>query len=314
VTFDIARAKPLSAYSPTWTPSWVIDGLWQTRGVNMLYGAPRARKSTLNAYLTVCAITETTAFGLLKVTPIQRAAIFVGEGLVEAEATRYYDVLRAMQLDAAPYADRILFFGPDTKLRFNPETNTGPMLTTLRSHGYDFVSIDPLVNFHTRDENKTEMADVMAKITELTEFATVSLVHHSSKPSAEQGERSLSHQARGSSAIAGYTANNIRLDRSGHSDEHTLRTDAKYSADHGSLRLMFNDGNWTMSTNEDEKRLLEAVAKTPGLKRTVLVSQLGTRRNSTFALIKRLIEDKKLQENDLGGLEVAQIPKADSIK
>jgi hypothetical protein len=137
----------------------------------MLCGAPRARKSTLNAYLTVCALTSTPAFGILPVTPIQRAAIFYGEGVVEAEATRFYAAFAGLGIDAAPYKERITIFGPQFGLRFDPGLELRSLRRELQADGYDFVSFDPLVNFHSQEENTSKMATVMAQITAFTEFA-----------------------------------------------------------------------------------------------------------------------------------------------
>lgn len=294
MTFSHGKGRPLSAFEPTWEARWVIEDIWQTRGVNMLCGAPRARKSTLNAYLIVCALTGKPAFGILKIEPIQRAAIFLGEGIPEAEATRFYTALTGLGLDPTVWSDRLTIFGPDALLRFDPDANADVVRRTLQAEAYDFVSFDPLVNFHGQEENKSSMAPVMAQITSFTEFATVSLCHHVTKPMNDAPIRSLSHQARGHSSIAGYTAVNMVLERSGSSNEHTLRTDAKYTEKHGSMELRFKSGVWIINEDSPEARVLEALQVAP-CSRTELVDGLHMNRNRAFGVIDKLISRGQIQ-------------------
>jgi AAA domain len=292
------NGKPLSAFTADWQARWVIEGLWQTRGVNMLCGAPRARKSTLNAYLTVCALTNTPAFGILPVTPIQRAAVFYGEGIPEAEATRFFAAFAGLNLDPALYADRLTIFGPQANIRFDPSNDLRSLRRDLQRDGYDLVSFDPLVNFHAQDENTSKMAVVMAQITAFTEFATVSLPHHVSKPSLEGPQRSLSHQARGHSSISGYTAVNLILERSGSSDSHTLRTDAKYTDRHGSLRLRFLDGIWlteeVVQATEVQRKIAKLLFAEPNLTKTEIVKRLEMNRNRAFEVLGEMVEKGEL--------------------
>lgn len=296
VTHVVGRA--LSEFSPTWVPTWVIEDLWQARGVNMLCGAPRARKSTLNAYLTVCALTGSPAFGLLKITPITRAAVFLGEGIPEAEATRFYEAFAGLGLDHAKFSQRLTIFGPNAALRFDPSVDVEPVRKAIQAEGYDFVSFDPLVNFHSQDENTSTMATVMANITSFTEFATVSLPHHVPKPMAGAPERSLSHQARGHSSIAGYTAVNMILERVGSSNEHTIRTDAKYTEKHGSLNLRFKNGIWLIKEVAADKELREAITEAvhnnPRITRDEIVGQVKRRRGDVLETINDMILKREL--------------------
>lgn len=308
MAFDHGLGRPLSAFSPTWSPTWVIEDLWQARGVNMLCGAPRARKSTLNAYLTVCALTGSPAFGLLKITPVVRAAVFLGEGILEAEATRFYEAFNGLGLDHARYAQQLTLFGPEMALRFDPTTNVAPVRASLKAEGYDFVSFDPLVNFHSQDENTSVMATVMANITSFTEFATVSLPHHIPKPMAGAPERSLSHQARGHSSIAGYTAVNMILERVGSSNEHTIRTDAKYTEKHGSLNLRFKNGVWLIKEVAADKELREAITEAvhsnPHITRDEIVGQVKRRRTDVLETLNDMILKREL----VGTHELAGTP------
>ena len=268
------NGKPLTAYAVDWQANWVIEGLWQTRGVNMLCGAPRARKSTLNAYLVVCALTGRPAFDLLPVKPITRAAIFFGEGIPDAEATRFHAAFAGLGLDNSSYKDRITIFGPQFLLRFDPGNDHSALRKELAADGYDFVSFDPLVNFHNQEENTSKMAAVMAQITAFTEFATVSLPHHVAKPSLEGPPKSLSHQARGHGSIAGYTAVNMVLERAGSSDEHTLKTDAKYTEKHGSLKIFLKNGIWTLGEDDIRQRAAEIVQENPSLSQNEVAKKL----------------------------------------
>jgi RecA-family ATPase len=291
---DFSKGRPLSAFSADWKPSWNIAGLWQAHGLNLLFGAPRSRKSTLRGYLTVCALARLAAFGRFPIElPPKRAALFLGEEIAEAEAARLLGIAAALGVPRAAIEQRITLFSPDSGLRLDQPASVESLLAFLRAQECDFVSIDPLVNFHSAPENDaTAMAAVMARCVRLTAAATVVVVHHTAKPMANGPARSVSHQARGSSAIGGYTATNLLLERDGTSEFHRLHVESKYSrAEQAPLWLRADErGVWT--NTEPRPQLRENVASflaaNPTASANAVADALKLRRQEALKLVKEL--------------------------
>lgn len=308
--FDPLRAHPLGALPVSWTPSWIVKGLWQRDGLNLLFGAPRARKSTLAAYLAACALADKPAFGTIPVTGVERVAVFLGEGILAAEGSRFHGLLNAVAGSSTPFGSRLVLFGPDAGFRLDLAAPVEPTVSYLKREKFDLVLLDPLINFHNANENEAgAMAAVMAKLQRLTEAATVVVVHHISKPVADAPERTLSHQARGSSAIAGYTSSNMLLSRKGQSNIHFLATEAKYSPDYSSLKLTFDPTTqlWSAAEAEDLKKeeLVErsilgfcSASTTPSSANTI-AKHVGGRRAITLALVKKLASEGRIVVSDL---------------
>jgi hypothetical protein len=77
------------------------------------------------------------------------------------------------------------------------------------------------------------------------------------------------------------------LERSGSSDEHYLRTDAKYTEKHGSLKLFFHDGIWLPEETRLNVQIQELAEK--GLPRREIAERLGMRKQAALDRIRKVL-------------------------
>ena len=247
------------ALAAEWEPSWLIDSIWQTNALNMLFGAPRARKTTLRRYLLACAFTQTPAFGLYKPGPApKRALILLGEEILEAEGAYLHAAFRALGADGKEFADRIDILDAAAGVRFDSGA-VEQLYELVEEAAYDFICIDPLINFHRQNENDAaSMSFVLARTKPLWNRATLVVIHHEAKPTESTAERTTGYRARGSSAIPGFTAVNARLTRVEGTDFHRLVVEAKYAKVQPDLELHFKNGLWTLRKPEEEAKELKA--------------------------------------------------------
>lgn len=163
-------------------PKWCIDTLLPVEGVLVLGGPPKTGKSRLMLDTTLRALRGRPAFGTFKQT-VARALYYNAEGGAHG-----------MRLRASMYAH----LGQATLDRM--DVSGAPFGLTLGNGGiipgiverlarewepYDLVVLDPLVAFHTCDENNNQqMHAVFGAIRTAAEHAhaSVAVVHHTSKP------------------------------------------------------------------------------------------------------------------------------------
>lgn len=286
---DFARGKPLESLGDSWAPDWIVDALWQAHGLNLLYGAPRTRKSTLRGYMAVCALARAPVFGRLKIgVQPQRVLIFGGEEVVEAEAARLWKVCDALKVDRKELHGRLVLFGPDSGLRLDVPAHLKELGRICRAERFDLVCIDPMINFHGANENDAgQVAAIMNRLIELCASTTVVLVHHTSKPILNgEDPRTVSHKARGSSVISGYTAVNALLTHRPYGT-YLLQTEPKYAAPIPAAELSVSaDGLWTYDdAYERIKRVLDAK---PTLAASKVIAEAGVRKEKGLEYVRML--------------------------
>lgn len=287
---DILKGKRLSAFDGTWKPTWLIDGLWQAHGLNLLYGAPRTRKSTLRGYMAVCALARLPVFGLVPAgKPWERCIIVGGEEIPEAEAARLYHIGDSLGVPRAAFADRILLFGPDSGLRLDSEASVLALRRLVATEGADLVFLDPFVNFHSQNENdNAQMATILGRLMPVTEKATLVLLHHTSKPSADNSGRSVAHKARGASAIPGFTSVNLLLANVGEEDSplSKLYIDAKYAERKPPLNLEYHKTTGLFSISTPAKRIAEVLKASPEASASEIARLAHVRKAEGLHLVK----------------------------
>lgn len=275
-----------------WAPEWVIEHMLQRGGLNLLFGAPRARKSTLRDYLLACAMLGESPFGRFAVQrKVERALICCGEEISEAESARLHATFLALGADPEAFRRRIYILDRETGFRLDRPDHVNVLLEKVRAESFDFVCFDPLVNFHEQKENEaTAMAAVLRSAQRFSHFATTLLLHHEGKPTENTLLRDDMQQARGSSAITGYTLSNLRLTRKGRSNRHKLILDPKYSPEKTEVDLVFSDDlSWHETKLSDfDEYVLQQLKKFPGLSGGGLAEKLGKRRYAILKALKKL--------------------------
>ncbi len=108
--------------------------------------------------------------------------------------------------------DQLLVSDPIHGLNLNETTGYEQISRLLNDYKPKVIIIDPLVNFHTAEENSnSDMAQVMGKLHELKDLHDISiiLIHHIRKPS--QNQDSAGTSIRGASSIRGAYDTGISL-------------------------------------------------------------------------------------------------------
>lgn len=274
---------PLVDLSPTWEPKWFVDSIWQCNALNILFGVPRARKTTLRRYLMACAFAQQKAFGRYAVGPApNRALILLGEEILEAEGAYLHSMFASLGRDSTEFAGRIDILDAAAGVRLDT-AEVEQLYELIQTGGYDFVAIDPLINFHRQNENDAAcMAGVLARTKPIWKMATLVVTHHEGKPNENTANRATSYRARGSSAIPGYTASNIRLERTEGTDYHRLTVDAKYAKDPVQIDLRFRGGSFDLVTLDEEAKRL----RDKGLSGTQIAKTLHRRKETVLEWIR----------------------------
>ena len=287
---DVSKGKRLSALDGRWEPRWIVAGVWQAHGLNLLYGAPRTRKSTLRGYMAVCALANLPVFGTLPIeTPVKRCIIVGGEEVPDAEARRLYRVADSLGVSRALLAERILLFGPDSGLRLDSDASVRTLIRLAASEGADLVCLDPFVNFHSQNENdNAQMATILGRLMPLCAESTLVLLHHTAKPSADSNGRSVSHKARGASAIPGYTSVNLLLTHVGEEDSNLskLHVDAKYAKRHLPLNLAYAEHTGLFAISGAAKRVAEAIKAAPDASASTIAAMARVRKDEALRIIR----------------------------
>ena len=288
--FDFgSKGSWLASYSASYEPQWLCESVVLKGGLNILLGAPKARKSHLRRYLLACMLKGVPALGF-KTSQIQRALVLIGESALEAEAALMWQVCAA--LDVKDGGKRVWLEKP---LGFN--ITSGLDLTELvefvQKHKFDIVILDPLINFHYGEENDAaSMGKVCRSLLILAEHTTVLLVHHSAKPSEADEQKTVGQMGRGSSVLAGAADVSLLLQRRGESDAGRLRFETRHAWEPEPLEVMF-DGDTGLWLPRDEaptleSRVREALSLDPTLSGNKLREMLHARRTDVYAALKAI--------------------------
>lgn len=286
-----------------WNPSWVIRYFWQKNAVNYLCGPPKAaRKSTLRRYLTACAISGYSPFGLV---PVEQRVTRVLSMLIEdhpgRERKTIDTILRTVGHEAAPHVDFLIPYG----FHLNVERHVSELVKLVQEEGYDLITIDPLIEFHNADENSAnEMAEVNVSLRRLAELATVLVTHHTAKPPVDGPSRfrTVGESMRGSSAIGGAADTMVRSQKTG-AGRVKLELEGKEIPDEFASYEVEIDQHtflWTPATPLTEDGVLALVMERPGVTREDLQQMTSRRKGQVLSIVKTLLSRQMLVEEKNG--------------
>lgn len=279
----------------SWAPSWHIRGLWQQHGVNFLFGSPKSHKSTLRRYLLSCSLSGVAPFGIdaFRVEhPVQRALLILREDHPGAERARMDAVLAEFEHHATP---EVAFARPFA-FDLLQASHVGSLRKTLEQHDFDLVIFDPLVGFHSADENNaSEMSQVGNALHALAEVATVVCIHHTAKSVNDpetRSARTVGERARGSSAIPGFADVSLHLTRRLGTPLHTLEFECKNMEEPGPLDLTLDPQTWLWQPPIalTPESVMAAILTAPGSSFNQIVKTLGRRRDEIRRLLAVLEE------------------------
>lgn len=290
----------LTTYSDApddYEPIWRIENLIQADGLNVIAGAPKTHKTMLRRYLLCCMISGEPAFGRWKIgKKIENGLILVAEDHPGAEKNKMMAILRELGYDGPV---PVTFAEPDS-FKINNPAHFKELVSLVERDGFDYVSFDPLILFHSVDENSaSELSVVLERLHQLKHIATPLIVHHAGKDTPGF-QRSVTDTPRGSSAIGGSA--NCLISLTKRQGRHKIRRAAKSADDRDDWEVMldFNTWCWKMAKPYNQETLCEEVREHPWESFKDYATRLGKRHEEVLRDLKALVEVGRLQTRQEG--------------
>lgn len=292
-------------------PHIIGRGILPQKSLMLIAGEPKVGKSHLTMNLAYHMATGSQWFNF----PISHPQKIL---LLQAENS-YFNQRRRIQtinqLTQPPYnlpkcPQKQLFIShPIHNTNINESGGYQAIYTAILQHQPNVIIVDPLVNFHSGEENSnSEMAQVMQKLHELKDDTGVSiiLVHHTRKPS---GNDSSGVSMRGASSIRGSYDTGLTLThQTSHTGQHYHQLEFEIrngepinplTLDLDSTCLTFFAINLTLTAKD---YILEQLneAKEDGIKQSQLIlmgQEEGYAKSTMLRNIKALINNKTIKQS-----------------
>ncbi len=292
---------PYSEIDPTEEAKWVIEGLIQKGGVNFITGEPKTHKSFLRKFLVASALSGRTVFEQFEVREApQRVLDLIIEDRIAWERRTMDCMFDALGYVLDPPIGVCKPFG----FKLNNVSHVKQLIALVKREGYDFITIDPLIEFHSADENNaSEMSAVTVALHQIAQFATVLVVHHSAKSQNKPGmaQGSVERSLRGSGVISGAASLTIELTRIGLSSAHKLRKSGKETESMDEIKLRLDMGDtwcWELEGILTPERVRSYILGHPGLSMNDLARRLGKRRDDVAEYLDELVSVGEIEKRN----------------
>ncbi len=296
-----SKITPYSEIDPTEEAEWIIEGLVQKGGVNFIAGREKSHKSFLRKFLVASALTGTTVFEQFPVRTVPKNVLTLIIEDRKAWERRTMDCM----FDALSFAgDPPIGICKPFGLKLNNPSHIAQLIALVKREGYDLVTIDPLIHFHSSSENEaSEMSAVLGPVHDLAQYTTVLVVHHSGKHRLKPGEQQgqVEDSLRGSSAIGGAANVTVELTRVGLSASHKLRVSGKETESLDDIKLLLDIGDtwtWALDGPLTPERLRSYILGHPGLTTADLTRRLGKRKDNVVSFLKELVDVGSVRKVD----------------
>jgi len=187
----------------------LIDkGIWPAGTALMICGESGVSKSLLLNQLAISLAMGREFIGL-KVPTARRVIVFQAENTLQQEQERYVAQIKGMGITTTP--PNICYFPMEGRLELANPHSRKIMIDAIKAHQADVFFIDPLISFHSANENdNSAMRQVLDFVTEVLRKtgAGAGVLHHFGKPT-DSG--TTEHRARGASAIRDWTDTMLAL-------------------------------------------------------------------------------------------------------
>lgn len=285
--FRVGNGRWIGSYAKSYEPKWLAESLVLKNGLNILLGAPKARKSTFRRALAAAILAGKPFLGF-QTRPVEKALVLVGESAPELEGALQHQACDAVGLTS--YEKRLYLEKPLGFCLTDPK-DLQELIDFVKGKGFGLLCIDPLVNFHTANENDAkEMGAVARALLTLAELTSLFVVHHTAKPSENDGAKTVGQRGRGSSALAGASDTNLLLARRGQSESATLSFETRHAEEPEPVQLSFANGTWAVEarlSDEELKALVYKLAQEkPTLSANDIVGRVRRSRNQVLKLVK----------------------------
>lgn len=284
-------------------PDWLIEGMIQADGLNIIAGVPKAYKSMLRRYLHACMIARSPAFGIL---PVPKRPVKMLQLLAEDHPGSERFIMDTILREMGYFGEiPITFAEPDHFLLDKPKhmLEFGKM---LEGEGFDYFAIDPMFEYHSVEENSSsEMRKVTRSLHKLKKIATPLVIHHSGKTPLEGQRRSVVDSLRGSSALPGAANALIELTRRG-GVRHEIRRRMKAADDADDWSVTLNPDTWIWLMDEPftRDRVLAIVCENPGWTCKEIATHMSRGVASVQSKLKQLLDLKLVRAEKDGRKKV----------
>ncbi len=185
---------------------WIIKNVLSPKGLVMVLGAPAAGKSMLMLDLAFSLAHKDRWLGLLPIEWNCNVLLISGEGGAEVLGER----VEARPREEWNATGKEVYFwtedkDPDGGLSLSHE-KVARIVKAIRRHKIEVVIFDPLVEFHTGDENsQKEMAEIVKVLREIIHAtnACVIFTHHTRKGKERDTTPGDMMEGRGSTVLQG---------------------------------------------------------------------------------------------------------------
>ena len=302
VELDLLAMLDATPEPPPWSiPNWLVEG-----SVTLIGGEDKAGKSTIAASIALALVSGQPWLGEIDVECEPSDVVYIDEENPEnLLAHRLPRILRGLKIprEAIPRLHYISRKG----FHFDEPEGYERMMRYLRAIRPNWVFIDTLSQFHSRDEKQnTQMARLYReKIQPIQKELKCGIVvlHHLSKPSKDrQGD---SYRIRGATAIPGWCDEKLLLTRVEGSPATLTRERGRWGGKHDPLSIDMIEGVdancFDVKTSDDDDSrvlvLLKDRGKAGALRTKIRSDVLDGDDKRTTRVLGRLYAKKRVAKS-----------------
>lgn len=295
------KITPYADIDPTEEAEWVIEGLIQKGGVNFITGEPKTHKSFLRKFLVASALSGVTVFEQFPVREVPQKVLTL---IIEDRKAWERRTMDAMFESLGYVLDPPIGVCKPFGFKLNNTSHVRELIALVKREGYDFVTIDPLIEFHSSDENNaSEMSAVTVALHQIAQLATLLVVHHSAKSANKPGmaQGSVERSLRGSGVISGAASLTMELTRIGLSSAHKFRKSGKETESMDEIKLRLDIGDswcWELESTLTPERVRSYILGHPGLTTNDLARRLGKRKEIVVDLVEELLDCEEIKKEE----------------
>ena len=302
---------------------WLIEPLIERESLGFIGGEPKLTKSILASHLAVSAVTAQPLFGKFQVPKPLRVFYVQEEDGRRRVKRRLKALVRGLGGDQAAFTQAVgerLRVAIRQGFRIDEPDWFKRLQLALEAFKPDLVIFDVLANLHGMDENdQRAMSKLMKYFQALrdTYHCAVLIVHHFKKMSREGGFVQPNQRLRGSSVLAAASENSFYLSSQ---PDRLIRLDHESKDGPVEPFVYAIDGSWTSEdgvriVHRGEAGVAAKLAKADafyaqlchqfdtvheaGCTVTALSSALAMSKNSVRSLIKLLLAQRRVQEDEV---------------
>jgi RecA-family ATPase len=190
---------------------WLVETIWCANSVGVIGGAPKCAKTWLGLDIALSVATGTPCLGEYNVPERGPVLVYLAEDALRSVRERLDGIARHRSLDLEAVEIQVI---TAPVLRLDQDEDRGRLWETARGLWPRLLLLDPLVRFHSIDENRaSEVAELLAYFRSLQRELGLSvlLVHHTRKNTAEGV--AAGQGLRGSGDIHAFGDSNLYLRR-----------------------------------------------------------------------------------------------------